>query len=162
MFNFLEDIDMHIQDSIPTLDYVINQVNAWREQKKHRSELMPESLKVLIARLAPLHSAYKIASSLKISLSTFCSFKNTYYSDSTASKKAEDTARVHDQLNKQSEDKKMNFIPFQLLPLSSSDNTINLASDASATCQIIKPDGTKLVITTNNPNIIIQSFLCYN
>lgn len=156
---------MQIQNSPLTLEYVINQVNAWRNQKKHRSELMPESLKTLIARLAPLYSAYKIASSLRISLTTFHNFKKTYVSDNVVNQEEANITPARSQPSKASDVQEMNFIPFQIVPLAapeSPDNTINPASDASTICQIIKPNGTKLVITTTNPDTIMKSFLCYN
>lgn len=158
---------MQNQNSLLTLEYVINQVNTWRSQKKHRSELMPESLKILIVRLAPLHSAYKIASSLRISLATFYNFKKTY-SDNTINQEEVNITQSHNNPSKAPDEQRMDFIPFQIIPLSlpespeSPSDTINAVSDASIICQIIKPNGTKLVITTNNPDTIMKSFLCYS
>lgn len=160
---------MQSQDYTFTLDYVSNKVNDWRRNKKHRSELMPEELKILIVRLTKLYSAHKISASLKISLSTLYQFKRIY-SDNFA----EEEARL-EQLNNPSitdtKEQKINFIPIKLSSLVTSeelkdDNSTkdpintSISSNAATTCQIVRPDGTKLVLSTSNPTVIIQAFLC--
>lgn len=171
MSNFSQEIHMQSQDYTLTLDYVSNKVNGWRRNKKHRSELMPEELKILIVRLTKLYSAHKISASLKISLSTLYQFKRIYSDNFT-----EEEARL-ERLNKSSipetEEQKINFIPVKLSSLAISEepkddnsmkNPINtsISSNAATTCQIIRPDGAKLVLNTSNPTVIIQAFLCSN
>ncbi|WP_425362754.1 hypothetical protein [Candidatus Tisiphia endosymbiont of Hybos culiciformis] len=55
----------------------------------------------------------------------------------------------------------INFLPFQLVNSIDTD-PVATPKQNYYTCHIIKPNGTKLIIQTLDPKIIIQTFLCCN
>lgn len=160
---------MQNEDSLkPTLEYVISKVNDWRRNRKHRSELMSEELKILIVSLMPFYSINQISSNLRISIPTLYNFEKTYSADHK-SPENHNYPKNSNHLKEQ----KISFVPFNLSSLLSpsdeennKDHKINhtiISNNTSSTiCQIEKKDGTKLTITTLDPTTIIGAFLCSN
>ena len=167
---------MQPQDSTLTLDYVTSKIYDWRCNKKHRSELMPEELKILIVRLTQFYSANQISASLRISLTTLYQFKKAYANCISINSITEEANLEFTNTPSKSNptEQKINFIPIQISSLVTSEHKIDNTTDSSLnasissnlatteTCQIIRPDGAKLVLNTSNPTVIIQAFLCFN
>ncbi len=173
----IRNFDMETQDRTITLGYVVDQVAIWRRQKKHKFQAMPENLKILIAKLFPLYSKGKIASTLKITTTKLYNFEKLYSNNKSSDPRRrrsqtndnggikmmpKGTRRPLRKISSSPEDQKMNFIPFQLSSFISPPNDSVINTAVSTTCEIIKTDGTKMILNTNNPAIIIQSFLCCN
>ena len=159
---------MQNQTSTPNLDFIINKVNDWRGNRKNRSELMSEELKILIVSLFPFYSINQISSYLRISVPTLYNFQKLY----STNRESQENKSFPDYSNN-SDEQQISFVPFHLSSLLSSPNEqnedahqINNTTDsigaASSICLIEKKDGTKLTLTTRDPTSIIGAFLCSN
>ena len=136
---------------IITLKEVAVKIEAWRDQKKFKSQQIPDDLKELIAQLFTHYKASKITKRLKMSGKALYSIKHKYvYAHTSVSKKNNiKTTKVPP----------MDFIPFRAIdPINNSIPNIT-----SSNCEIIRPDGAKLTINTvSDVSSIIKTFLCSN
>ena len=124
-----------------TLEEAACQFQTWRANKKSKFDPMPAQLKSLVKKLIPYYSKNQIINTLKISQPQLNNIKNP-------------------QSNAKSTKQNLNFIPFKLV---NSEDSLNLRSvSQDSFCEIIKSNGTKLII--HNPDIqaIVQAFLCCN
>ncbi len=90
----------------------------------------------------------QIAAALNISKATIYSIKKEQDQDQNSYTLAESADNDAEQ--------NLNFIPFKLV------DTTELAPVICYTCQIIKPDGAKLIINIPDPTNVIRAFLCCN
>jgi len=151
---------MQNQNSTLALQTVSSQIAHWRSNKKSSSEHMPDELRTLIANLVPTYPIHDISKILKIKPTTI----NFFYKKYSSSGHFNNVPNKNDN-NKQNID----FIPIQLSSLFttkqpdiSEDYNINTAANASSECQIIKANGTKLIIHIHDVSAVIKSFLCSN
>lgn len=152
---------MHNKTSTLDLQSIAKQVSTWRANKQSSKESMPDQLKVLIAQLVPLYDIHDISTSLRIKRDTIKYFYKTF----GTSISNEDSSK-----NNNSTQKNINFIPVQLSSLFAAHNntsthendTINTRVCATVECQIIKEDGTKLIMLVHDTAAVIKAFICCN
>lgn len=118
-----------------TLKEATEQIQTWRSKQKSKAPRFPDDLKSLIAQLSKRYKTCQLAKSLKISRQTLYAIKNKHAAEIN---NAQTTS--------------MDFIPFR--PINSAPHA------APNNCEIIKPDGTKLIICSADPVLIIKMFLC--
>jgi hypothetical protein len=143
-----------MQNNTSTLDLqsIAKQVSTWRSNKQSSKESMPDQLKALIAQLVPIYDIHDISNALRIKRDTIKYFYKIF-------------ATINEHKNKN-----ISFTPVQLSSLFAAHdnssinnyNTINPRVSATLECQIIKADGTKLIVHTHNTSELIKAFLCSN
>jgi hypothetical protein len=135
------------------LPEVVNLFQIWRAKQNSVFSPIPTHLRVQIRQLIESYPVSQIATALNISKATIYSIKN---------EQPHDAVKRHNHLTESSDDpeQNLNFIPFKLLNTTESLSQTPLAP--CCTCQIIKPNGVKLVITTPDPTNVIKAFLCSN
>jgi hypothetical protein len=144
-----------------TLEQVATQFQSWRNTKKSKFDPIPESLKIAAAELLPLYPKNKIIKSLKISRSIFDPV--TTRTPVKTSAAASHRKRVVAKNDKTDE---INFITFKLPEPAISSSAQQAqptveALPAGAVCQLIRPDGAKLIIqAVDDLPVIIRAFLC--
>ena len=137
-----------------TIEEAASQFKTWHQNKNNKYQPIPSRLKDLVKHLLPHYSQKEIISRLLISGPTISSIKKQNIPSLNQSTK-------HDQ------EQSLNFIPFQLAPTPVVPTFDKGAppvhtKQENVTCQIIKVNGTKLIIQTSDTNAVIQAFLCYN
>ena len=132
-----------------TLKEAAVQFKVWHQNKCNKFEPIPPNLKDLVKHLLLNYHKKEIMTSLGISNPTISSIQKQ-------------TIPSINQPTKQD----INFIPFQVTSESAlttlDESTPMPTKQDNVTCQIIKTDGTKLIIQTSDSKTIIEAFLCYN
>ena len=139
-----------------SIEDVADQFQSWYKSKTNKFTPIPSNLKELIKQLFPHYSIKEILSYLSISNPTLLTIQKEYENN---------LSNASDTIKNNLEDQNITFIPLDSLKQNAevgiTSNPIHTAGNYSS-CQIIKPNGTKLIIQTSNPKAIIQAFLCYN
>ena len=136
------------------LEQVAQQFNLWHESRKNKFTPIPINLKKLVTQLLPYYSKKEIAASLKIGKPSVDSIERACFPASSKS-----TISTPSQF----QEKNLDFIKFNLAEASVTASKVISAApgDITYTCEIIKPNGCKLIIHTNSDlTSIVNSFLC--
>lgn len=140
-----------------SIEDVADQFQSWYKSKTNKFTPIPSNLKELIKQLFPHYSIKEILSYLSISRPTLLTIQKKEYENNLLN--------APDTLKNNLEDQNITFIPLDSLKQNAgvgiTTNAIHTA-DSYSSCQIIKPNGTKLIIQTSDPKAIIQAFLCCN
>lgn len=129
-----------------TLAETARAMKQWRAQKKSANEKMPPKLRAQIIEMLAKYQHSTVAQALRLSNSTIFSLRQ----------------RQNNNLPKVAvtpppKQADVDFIPFQLhssiVPNPPNEPTV-------ATCEIIHPNGAKLIINNHDVNGIIKAFLC--
>ena len=136
-----------------TLEEVANQFQVWRDNKKNsKFSPIPSHLKTNARQLLSSYPISQVAVALGVSRSFLYNIQK-------------DQNFLLDSKNQQtSGTESLNFIPFNFAdPNQSQKNQlINPAPPLNFTCEMIKPNGIRLIIHTSDPTSIINTFLCSN
>ena len=142
-----------MSSTISTLEEVANQFQVWRDNKKNsKFSPIPSHLKTNARQLL---SSYPI-SQVAVALGVSRSFLYNIQKDQNFSL---------DRKNQQiSRTESLNFIPFNFADPNhpQKNQLINPAPPLNFTCEMIKPNGIRLIIHTSDPTSIINTFLCSN
>jgi len=140
-----------MQTTIVTLAEVANQFQLWRDNKRNsKFSPIPTDLKDQARQLLTSYSISQIAAALNISRSIL------YYI------KKDKNCSIVSTNQQTSGIESLDFIPVNFTDLNQTvkNQSINSAPPLNFTCEMIKPDGTKLIIQAADPTLIIQAFLC--
>lgn len=136
-----------------TLEEVVNHFQVWRDNKKNsKFSPVPPHLKTNARQLLSSYPISQVAVALGVSRSFLYNIQK-------------DQKFSLDSKNQQtSGTESLNFIPFNFAdPNQSQKNQlINPAPPLNFTCEMIKPNGIRLIIHTSDPTGIINTFLCSN
>ena len=136
-----------------TLEEVANQFQVWRDNKKtSKFSPIPIYLKNHARQLLSSYSISQVAAALSVSRSFLYNIqKDQNYSLDSKNQQTSGT-------------ESLNFIPFNFVDPNQQkkNHLINPAPPLKFTCEIIKPNGIKLIIHTSDPTSIINTFLCSN
>ena len=142
-----------MSSTISILEEVANQFQVWRDNKKNsKFSPIPIYLKNHARQLLSFYSISQVAAALSVSRSFLYNIQK-------------DQNFLLDSKNQQtSGTESLNFIPFNFAdPNQSQKNQlINPAPPLNFTCEMIKPNGIRLIIHTSDPTSIINTFLCSN
>ena len=159
-----------MQNSQITIESVANEFAIWRQNKKTHFERIPQNLVLLIKQLTTNYPAMQIARALELSKTTIYSIKNNCEHDSTTPepqpkflpfKLLEDN--YQSKINNQTKPSNTPHAPGYHKSSYPPNQDITDPSNSLTTCQILKNDGSKLIIQTDNISIIanaINTFLC--
>jgi hypothetical protein len=143
-----------MQHTPVTIEEAASQFKTWHQNKRYKFEPIPSYLKDLVKHLLPHYPKKEIIRHLRITGPTISSIEK------------QNTPSLNQNTN-HSQEQNLGFIPFQLAPTSvvpsidASTPTVHHKQE-NITCQIIKTNGTKLIIQTSDTNAVIQAFLCYS
>ncbi len=145
---------MHYMSStISTLEEVANQFQVWRDNKKNsKFSPIPIYLKNHARQLLSSYSISQVAAALSVSRSFLYNIqKDQNYSLDNKNRQTSGT-------------ESLNFIPFNFADPNQQkkNHLINPAPLLNFTCEMIKPNGIRLIIHTSDPTSIINTFLCSN
>lgn len=136
-----------------TLEEVANQFQVWRDNKKNsKFSPVPPHLKTNARQLLSSYPISQVAVALGISRSFLYNIQK-------------DKISLLDNKNQQtSGTESLNFIPFNFVDPNQpqKNQLINPAPPLNFTCEMIKPNGIRLIIHTSDPTGIINTFLCSN
>ena len=136
-----------------TLEEVANHFQVWRDNKKtSKFSPIPIYLKNHARQLLSSYSISQVASTLSVSRSFLYNIQK-------------DQNFSLDRKNQQtSGTESLNFIPFNFADPNhpQKNQLINPALPLNFTCEMIKPNGIRLIIHTSDPTSIINTFLCSN
>ena len=136
-----------------TLEEVANQFQVWRDNKKNsKFSPIPIYLKNHARQLLSSYSISQVAAALSVSRSFLYNIqKDQNYS---LDRKNQQTSGTES----------LNFIPFNFADPNhpQKNQLINPALPLNFTCEMIKPNGIRLIIHTSDPTSIIDTFLCSN
>ena len=136
-----------------TLEEVANQFQVWRDNKKNsKFSPIPSHLKTNARQLLSSYPISQVAVALGISRSFLYNIQK-------------DKTSLLDNKNQQtSGTESLNFIPFNFVDPNQpqKNQLINPAPPLNFTCEMIKPNGIRLIIHTSDPTSIINTFLCSN
>jgi len=139
-----------------SIEDVADQFQSWYKSKTNKFTPIPSNLKELIKQLFPHYSIKEILSYLSISRPTLLTIQKKYENN---------LLNASDTLKNNLENQNITFIPLDSLKQNAevaiTSNPMHTA-DSYSSCQIIKPNGTKLIIQTSDQKAIIQAFLCSN
>ena len=142
-----------MSSTISTLEEVANRFQVWRDNKKNsKFSPIPPHLKAHARQLLTSYSISQVSAALNISRSFLYNIqKDQNYSPDSKNQQTSGT-------------ESLNFIPFNFVdPNQSQKNQlINPAPPLNFTCEMIKPNGIRLIIHTSDPTSIINTFLCSN
>ena len=142
-----------MSSTMSTLEEVANQFQVWRDNKKNsKFSPVPPHLKTNARQLLSSYPISQVAVALGVSRSFLYNIQK-------------DQNFLLDSKNQQtSGTESLNFIPFNFAdPNQSQKNQlINPAPPLNFTCEMIKPNGIRLIIHTSDPTSIINTFLCSN
>ena len=142
-----------MSSTISTLEEVANQFQVWRDNKKtSKFSPIPIYLKNHASQLLSSYSISQVAAALSVSRSFLYNIQK-------------DKISLLDNKNQQtSGTESLNFIPFNFAdPTQPQKNhLINPEPPLNFTCEMIKPNGIRLIIHTSDPTSIINTFLCSN
>ena len=136
-----------------TLEEVANHFQVWRDNKKtSKFSPIPIYLKNHARQLLSSYSISQVAAALSVSRSFLYNIqKDQNYS---LDRKNQQTSGTES----------LNFIPFNFVDPNQpqKNQLINPAPPLNFTCEMIKPNGIRLIIHTSDPTSIINTFLCSN
>ena len=145
-----------MSSTISTLEEVANQFQVWRDNKKNsKFSSIPSHLKTNARQLLSSYPISQVAVALNISRSFLYNIqKDQNYS---LDRKNQQTSGTES----------LNFIPFNFADPADpnqpqKNQLINPAPPLNFTCEMIKPNGIRLIIHTSDPTSIINTFLCSN
>ena len=136
-----------------TLEEVANQFQVWRDNKKNsKFSPIPIYLKNHARQLLSSYSISQVAAALSVSRSFLYNIqKDQNFSLDSKNQQTSGT-------------ESLNFIPFNFADPNQpqKNQLINPAPLLNFTCEMIKPNGIRLIIHTSDPTSIINTFLCSN
>lgn len=136
-----------------TLEEVANHFQVWRDNKKtSKFSPIPIYLKNHARQLLSSYSISQVAAALSVSRSFLYNIQK-------------DQNFSLDRKNQQtSGTESLNFIPFNFADPNEpqKNHLINPEPPLNFTCEMIKPNGIRLIIHTSDPTSIINTFLCSN
>jgi len=136
-----------------TLEEVANQFQVWRDNKKNsKFSPVPPHLKTNARQLLSSYPISQVAVALGVSRSFLYNIqKDQNYSLDSKNQQTSGT-------------ESLNFIPFNFVDPNQpqKNQLINPAPPLNFTCEMIKPNGIRLIIHTSDPTSIINTFLCSN
>ena len=136
-----------------TLEEVANQFQVWRDNKKNsKFSSIPSHLKTNARQLLSSYPISQVTVALGISRSFLYNIqKDQNYSLDSKNQQTSGT-------------ESLNFIPFNFADPNQpqKNQLINPAPPLNFTCEMIKPNGIRLIIHTSDPTSIINTFLCSN
>ena len=142
-----------MSSTISTLEEVANQFQVWRDNKKNsKFSPIPIYLKNHARQLLSSYSISQVAAALSVSRSFLYNIQK-------------DKISLLDNKNQQtSGTESLNFIPFNFIDPNQQkkNHLINPEPPLNFTCEMIKPNGIRLIIHTSDPTSIINTFLCSN
>lgn len=142
-----------MSSTISTLEEVANQFQVWRDNKKNsKFSPIPSHLKTNARQLLSSYPISQVAVALGISRSFLYNIqKDQNYSLDSKNQQTSGT-------------ESLNFIPFNFVDPNQpqKNQLINPAPPLNFTCEMIKPNGIRLIIHTSDPTSIINTFLCSN
>ena len=142
-----------MSSTISTLEEVANQFQVWRDNKKNsKFSPVPPHLKTNARQLLSSYPISQVAVALGVSRSFLYNIqKDQNYSPDSKNQQTSGT-------------ESLNFIPFNFADPNQQkkNHLINPAPPLKFTCEIIKPNGIRLIIHTSDPTSIINTFLCSN
>lgn len=142
-----------MSSTISTLEEVANQFQVWRDNKKNsKFSPIPSHLKTNARQLLSSYPISQVAVALGVSRSFLYNIqKDQNYSLDSKNQQTSGT-------------ESLNFIPFNFLDPNQpqKNQLINPAPPLNFTCEMIKPNGIRLIIHTSDPTSIINTFLCSN
>ena len=142
-----------MSSTISTLEEVANQFQVWRDNKKNsKFSPIPSHLKTNARQLLSSYPISQVAVALGVSRSFLYNIqKDQNYSLDSKNQQTSGT-------------ESLNFIPFNFVDPNQpqKNQLINPAPPLNFTCEMIKPNGIRLIIHTTDPTSIINTFLCSN
>ena len=142
-----------MSSTMSTLEEVANQFQVWRDNKKNsKFSPVPPHLKTNARQLLSSYPISQVAVALGISRSFLYNIqKDQNYSLDSKNQQTSGT-------------ESLNFIPFNFVDPNQpqKNQLINPAPPLNFTCEMIKPNGIRLIIHTSDPTSIINTFLCSN
>lgn len=135
-----------------TLAEAANQFQLWRTKQNSKFSSIPTHLRDRIRQLIVSYPVSQIVAALNISKATIYSIKKEQAQGQGQDQNSHILAASTD-----NPEQALNFIPFKLV-----DTIESEPAAQSCICQIIKPNGAKLVINIPDPTNVIKAFLCYN
>jgi hypothetical protein len=145
-----------------SIENVAHQFQIWHKSKVNKFAPIPSDLRGLIKQLFHNYSIKEIINHLAISKPTLLIIKKEYDDNPLHTLKIQHNSNSNNNLEI---NQTIDFVPLDSLKQNSAgdtpSNSINIL-DSYSSCQIIKPSGTKLIIQTSDPKVIIQAFLCCN
>lgn len=142
-----------MSSTMSTLEEVANQFQVWRDNKKNsKFSPVPPHLKTNARQLLSSYPISQVAVALGISRSFLYNIqKDQNYSPDSKNQQTSGT-------------ESLNFIPFNFVDPNQpqKNQLINPAPPLNFTCEMIKPNGIRLIIHTSDPTSIINTFLCSN
>jgi hypothetical protein len=145
-----------MSSTMSTLEEVANQFQVWRDNKKNsKFSPVPPHLKTNARQLLSSYPISQVAVALGISRSFLYNIqKDQNYSPDSKNQQTSGT-------------ESLNFIPFNFADPADpnqpqKNQLINPAPPLNFTCEMIKPNGIRLIIHTSDPTSIINTFLCSN
>ena len=142
-----------MSSTMSTLEEVANQFQVWRDNKKNsKFSPVPPHLKTNARQLLSSYPISQVAVALGVSRSFLYNIqKDQNYSLDSKNQQTSGT-------------ESLNFIPFNFVDPNQpqKNQLINPAPPLNFTCEMIKPNGIRLIIHTSDPTSIINTFLCSN
>ena len=142
-----------MSSTISTLEEVANHFQVWRDNKKNsKFSSIPSHLKTNARQLLSSYPISQVAVALGVSRSFLYNIqKDQNYSLDSKNQQTSGT-------------ESLNFIPFNFVDPNQpqKNQLINPAPPLNFTCEMIKPNGIRLIIHTSDPTSIINTFLCSN
>jgi len=142
-----------MSSTISTLEEVANQFQVWRDNKKNsKFSSIPSHLKTNARQLLSSYPISQVAVALGVSRSFLYNIqKDQNYSLDSKNQQTSGT-------------ESLNFIPFNFADPNQpqKNHLINPEPPLNFTCEMIKPNGIRLIIHTSDPTSIINTFLCSN
>ncbi len=142
-----------MSSTISTLEEVANQFQVWRDNKKNsKFSSIPSHLKTNARQLLSSYPISQVAVALGVSRSFLYNIqKDQNYSLDSKNQQTSGT-------------ESLNFISFNFVDPNQpqKNQLINPAPPLNFTCEMIKPNGIRLIIHTSDPTSIINTFLCSN
>ena len=142
-----------MSSTMSTLEEVVNQFQVWRDNKKNsKFSPVPPHLKTNARQLLSSYPISQVAVALGVSRSFLYNIqKDQNYSLASKNQQTSGT-------------ESLNFIPFNFADPNQpqKNQLINPAPPLNFTCEMIKPNGIRLIIHTSDPTSIINTFLCSN
>ena len=142
-----------MSSTMSTLEEVANQFQVWRDNKKNsKFSPIPSHLKTNARQLLSSYPISQVAVALGVSRSFLYNIqKDQNYSLDSKNQQTSGT-------------ESLNFIPFNFVDPNQpqKNQLINPAPPLNFTCEMIKPNGIRLIIHTSDPTSIINTFLCSN
>ena len=152
-----------------SLEQVSKMFQTWRESKLSKFEPTPNSLKILIKQLLPLHSKSEIMQSLSIGSRLLNAIIKPVRRRTKKQNKHNSQTNTNLHVSSRSP-QDVSFMPFTFGEVSgstSSDRRLpspHKKDQYPTQCEIIKPNGIRLSFSSSSTNLssIIKAFICSN